>query len=159
VHAPFVAGELERISYEESLRSLDKQEAVLGEIRSRAGLLLAASSLSASFLGEPALDRGSTVLGVAALVAFGLSLVASVYILLPKRNLVFSLAGPRVFEELYEFKGNAAEVHRRLAYDLHRFWEQNDEKLQRLFRAFWLAALFLGLEVVLLLISFAGTLG
>lgn len=147
------------MSYEQSLRSLDKREGLLDEIRSRAGLLLAASSLSASFLGEPALDRGSTVLGIAALVAFAVSIAASVYILLPKRNLVFSLAGPRVFEEPYEFDGDTGEVHRRLAYDLHRFWEQNDVKLQSLFRAFRVAALFLGLEVGLLLISFAGTLG
>jgi hypothetical protein len=154
-----VANDLARLAYEASLRSLDKQEAVLAEIRSRAGLLLAASSLAASFLGEPALQEGSRALGLGALVAFGVSLAVSVYILLPKRNLVFSLVGPSVYEELYEFRGAIEEVHRRLAYDLYRFWNDNDIKLQRLFGAFWIAAGALGLEVILLLMSLAGTLG
>jgi hypothetical protein len=141
------------------LRSLDKQESVLGEIRSRAGLLLAASSLAASFLGEPALREGSALLGLGALAAFVVSLAASVYVLLPKQNLVFSLVGPSIYEELYEFRETVDEVHRRLAYDLYRFWNHNDAALQRLFRAFWVAALALGFEVALLLISLVGTLG
>jgi hypothetical protein len=154
-----MADDLARLAFEASLRSLDKQEAVLAEIRSRAGLLLAASSLAASFLGEPALQEGSRALGLAALAAFGVSLAASVYVLLPKRNLVFSLVGPSIYEELYEFRVTIEEVHRRLAYDLYRFWNDNDVKLQRLFRAFWIAAATLGLEVALLLTSLAGTLG
>jgi hypothetical protein len=48
--------DLSRLAYEASLRSLDKQEELLGELRSRTGLLLAASSLAASFLGRPALE-------------------------------------------------------------------------------------------------------
>jgi len=44
-----VAGELERLAYESSLRALDKQEQLLAELRARTGLLLAASSLAASF--------------------------------------------------------------------------------------------------------------
>jgi hypothetical protein len=43
--------DLARLAYEASLRSLDKQEELLGELRSRTGLLLAASSVAASFLG------------------------------------------------------------------------------------------------------------
>jgi hypothetical protein len=64
-----------------------------------------------------------------------------------------------VYEELYEFRDRPDEVHRRLAYDLYRFWNENDAKLQRLFRAFWVAAGALGLEVAFLLISVADTLG
>jgi hypothetical protein len=77
----------------------------------------------------------------------------------PKQNLVFSLVGPSIYEELYEFRETVDEVHRRLAYDLYRFWNHNDAALQRLFRAFWVAALALGFEVALLLISLVGTLG
>lgn len=53
-----MADDLARMAYDASLRSLDKQDELLSELRSRTGLLLAASSLAASFLGEPALDHG-----------------------------------------------------------------------------------------------------
>jgi hypothetical protein len=44
-----------------------------------------------------------------------------------------------------------AEVYRRLAYDLDRFWDDNDLELQKLFRAFRLAALALTAEMVALM--------
>ena len=43
------------------------------------------------------------------------------------------------------------EVYRRLAYDLDRFWDDNDVELQKLFRAFRLAALGLSAEIVILI--------
>lgn len=151
--------DLAQLAYDASLRSLDKQEELVAEIRSRTGVLLAASSLAASFLGEPALADGSALLAVLALIAFGVSLAASLYVLLPKRNLIFSLAGSRMYEELYEFRDDIEEVHRRLAYDLDRFREENDRTLQRLLWAFRVAAALLGVEVVLLLAGLGGTLG
>jgi hypothetical protein len=48
--------DLARLAYEASLRSLDKQEELLGQLRSRTGLLLAGSSVAASFLWERALE-------------------------------------------------------------------------------------------------------
>src|SRR5688572_6972204 len=111
-----------RLAYEASLRRLDKQEASLTEIRSRTGLLLAASSLAASFLGRPAFDAGPIIVPLLALVAFTITIAASVYVLLPKSDFVFALVGSTVFEALYEFRDDLAEVHRRLAYDLDRFW-------------------------------------
>jgi hypothetical protein len=82
-----VADDLARLAYDASLRSLDKQEELLSELRSRTGLLLAASSVAASFLGERALDDGHAVLALTALAAFVVSLGASIYVLLPKQSL------------------------------------------------------------------------
>jgi hypothetical protein len=48
---------LSRLAYEPSLRAVGQQEAVLNELRSRTGTLLAASSLVVSFLGSRAIDR------------------------------------------------------------------------------------------------------
>jgi hypothetical protein len=73
--------------------------------------------------------------------------------------LIFLLSGSLVCEELYEFREDMEEVHRRLAYDLDRFREQNDRILQWLLWAFRSAAASLGAEVVLLLAALAGTLG
>jgi hypothetical protein len=49
-----MAGEFEKLAYEAALRGLDKQEGLIEELRTRTGVLLAASSLAASFLGQQA---------------------------------------------------------------------------------------------------------
>jgi hypothetical protein len=151
--------DLATIAYEASLRRLDKQEQSLTEIRARTGLLLAAASLAASFLGPPAIEAEPRAVAVLALAGFALTIGVSLYVLMPKRNLVFALVGSHVYEELYEFRDELDEVHRRLAYDLDRFWEANDRTLQRLLWGFRIAAAALGVEVVLLLASVGGTLG
>jgi hypothetical protein len=137
---------------------LDKQDEVFRELRARTGLVLAASALAASFLGDTALDNGPLLLTVLALVAFACSVGASIYVLLPKRDLIFSLAGSTIYEELYEFRDDIDEVYRRLAYDLDRFRERNDDALQSLVRGFRTASLALAAEVIFLLLAVGGTL-
>ena len=84
--------------------------------------------LPASFLGQPAFrhphPRGLAIL---ALAAFVFSIAASVFILLPKKNLIFAEAGAGLYEGLYSVRDDMPEVFRRLAYELDRFWESNDK--------------------------------
>lgn len=150
----------ERLAYEAALRALDKQERLIDELRSRTGLLLAAASLAASFLGREAFaghpKRGLAIL---ALVAFLLAVGASVYVLLPKSGkFIFAMVGAGLYEGLYELRDDLGEVYRRLAYDLDRFWDDNDVELQKLFRAFRLAALGLSAEIVILIAMVSDTL-
>ena len=63
------------LAYEASLRSIDQQQKVLEEIRSRTGILLAAASLSASFLGARAFELQGV--GLLSLLALG-ALVAQI---------------------------------------------------------------------------------
>lgn len=156
-----MTGQFEQLAYEAALRRLDKQESVLNEVRARTGILLAASSLAASFLGRDAFEQpASAAIAVLALLAFVVSIVASVYVLIPRRNqFVFALTGSAVYEELYVFREHLPEVHRRLAYDLGRFWEANDPKIAKLFRAFFVGATALVVEVVLLAGLLGGTIG
>jgi hypothetical protein len=79
-----VATELAEIAYKASIRRLDKQERLLDELRARTGLLLAAASLAASFLGRPALDAEPVALAILPLSAFAASIAASLYVLMPK---------------------------------------------------------------------------
>jgi hypothetical protein len=153
-----VDGDFERLAYETALRTLDKQEGLLNEIRARTGALLAAASLAASFLGRPAFDAGNRWLLVAALVAFAVAAGAALYVLMPKRDLVFTSSGSAVFEALYAFKDDMPEVHRRLAYDFDRFWDENDRVLAPLFLWFRRAGVALALEIVLLLAAVSGRL-
>ncbi len=154
-----MAGDLERLAYEAALRALDKQEGLLEELRARTGILLAASSLAASFLGRDAFqDPGSTTVSILALAAFVGSVAASVYILMPKRALLFSQSGPALYEGLYSIRDDAPEIHRRLAYELYRFWEGNDHRMRNLFRAYRLAAGALVAEILLLVALVSDTL-
>lgn len=123
-----ITWEFEKLAYEAALRGLDKQEGLLEELRSRTGVLLAASSLAASFLGQQAFQNPSPRgLALASLGAFVISIAASVYILLPKKDLIFAESGSGLYEGLFSIREDMAEVYRRLAYDLDRFWESNDE--------------------------------
>ena len=146
-----MAGEFEKLAHDAALRGLDKQEGLLEELRSRAGVLLAASSLAASFLGQQAFRHPSPrVLVIVALAAFVISIGASVFILLPKKNLIFSERGAGLYEGLYAVRDDLPEVYRRLAYDLDRFWESNDRRIRWLSRAFTLAAAGLVVEILAL---------
>jgi hypothetical protein len=151
--------EYERLAFDAALRALDKQEALLDELRGRTGALLAASALAASFLGAEAFKDPSPVLAAIALLAFAGSIGASVFILVPRReHFTFSLSGPGVYEGLYEVREDLGEVYRRLAYDLLGFWEANDEQLQPLFWAYRLGAGALVVEILALVALVSGTI-
>jgi hypothetical protein len=153
-----MAEELEVLALGFARDALDKQDAVLAELRARTGTLLAASSIVASFLGATAIGRdGLSLWSVAALIALAASLALCVVILLPRSDLSFSLDGPRVYEELYEFRGNPLEVHHRLAYDLRRRHEDNQEIVERLFGTFRLACGSLACELALWALALAVT--
>ena len=81
------------------------------------------------------------------------------YILVPKANkFVFAVVGAGLYEGLYAIREDLAEVYRRLAYDLDRFWDGNDCEMQKLFAAFRLAALALVVELLLLVAMVGDTL-
>jgi len=78
---------LEQATHQIAVRALGQQEQALTELRSRTGILLTAASLVASFLGALAIDRNGVALWTTlALLAFGLSVLLSIYVLLPKAD-------------------------------------------------------------------------
>lgn len=149
---------LAELAYQASVRSLDKQEQSLNELRARTGILLAASSLAVSFLGQGALANGEPAVKVLAVGAFLTSMAAGLYVLIPRRQLSFDLGGRAVYERLFPYRENRGELYRRLAYDLDRFWEANDVRVLPLVRAFRVAAGALAVEIVLLVALSSGTL-
>jgi hypothetical protein len=145
-------GDLERLAYEASRQGLAQQEQVLNELRGRAGTLLAASSIVASFLGSRALQDGDIdALAIAALVAFVLSVVAALWILAPKRDLTFAISGPGLYEALFRFKvwDNTPEIHRRLAYWMQDAQAGNQKTITNLQRGYWVATAAVVAEVML----------
>jgi hypothetical protein len=81
-----------------------------------------------------------------------------VYVLLPKSTFYFALSGRYVFENLYAYRDDTAEIYRRLVYDMQRFWDSNDNMMRRLLLAFRVAAAALAVEVVSLLGAISGTI-
>jgi hypothetical protein len=143
---------LETIAYEAALRSLDKQERVLEEVRSRAAVFLGLSSLTTTFLGRAAFDQATPgKLLVVGLLAFALSMAATVYVLLPKRTLVFSVNAVVLYETFAWPPKGSDIVYRSLLYELDRLRRLNDMALSRMFAAFRVASFLLVVEVAALL--------
>lgn len=95
---------LSELSYDAAIRALDIQERAVEQLRARTGTLLAAASLTASFLGGQAIQhaRGLNVLGTLALLSLVCSVALCVYVLLPKRSITFMLSGAKIYERLIE---------------------------------------------------------
>lgn len=142
---------LEQEAHRIAAQALSQQEQALTELRSRTGTLLTAASLIASFLGGQALARvGLSVWIVLALVAFGMSVILCIYVLLPKDGLIFALDAPETYGALYEVRNDEAELDRRLAYWLQSFREANHPMVDRLTKAFEWAGFALLTEIAFL---------
>jgi hypothetical protein len=151
---------LVELSYAAALRALDLQERGVEQLRGRTGTLLAATSLTASFLGAQSIanTKGLSTLGALALVALATSILTCIYILLPKRGFIFSVSGVRMFESLFEFKDDADEARRHLVYWLEGYYNDNQTRIDRLGRCYAVAALALALQVLLWCVALATTL-
>jgi hypothetical protein len=131
------------LSYDAAIRALDLQERAVDQLRSRAGILLAASSVTASFLGGQTIQHTNELgtFGALALIALVISIGLSIYVLLPKRGFVFGLSAPRMYEELYAL--SVEEAQRRVIYWLEGYWAENQAKIEEIGRYYFLAAVAL----------------
>jgi hypothetical protein len=151
---------LAKLSYDAAVRALDLQERAIEQLRSRTGMLLAASSLTASFLGAQTIQHANGVhtLSALALVALACSIGLCVYVLLPKSGFVFSLNAARMYERLFEVANDEDELHRRLAYWLESYWQSNQDKIDDLGRYYLGAAIALLLQLALWSWALAGSI-
>ena len=139
---------LSELAYEAALRALDIQERGIEQLRARAGMLLAASSVTASFLGGQTIQHTGELgaLGALALISLAVSVLACVYVLLPKTGFVFSLNAATLYETLFPLADDDQEMRRRLAYWLEGFWQANQDKVEPLGQYFFAAAVGLVLQ-------------
>jgi hypothetical protein len=139
---------LSEIAYQTALRALDVQERGVEQLRARAGTLLAASSVTASFLGAQTIQRTGELgtLGALALASLAVSILACVYVLLPKAGFVFSLNAATLYEALFPLADDDQEMRRRMVYWLEGFWQANQDKIEPLGQYFFAAAIGLVLQ-------------
>jgi hypothetical protein len=135
---------LERLAFDLSLRTLERQERVVEELRARTGTLLAASALVASLLGI----RAAGVLLAAGVVSAVATICVCVSILLPNRRLEFPGSGTASFEHFTRLAADVREAHRALAYWHASAWDANQRIVSRLTARFELACACLILAIL-----------
>ncbi len=111
-------------------------------------MLLAASSVTTSFLGAQTIQHTGELgtLGALALISLAVSILACVYVLLPKTGFVFSLNAVAAYETLFPLAEDDDEIRRRLVYWLEDFRQANQDKIEPLGRYFFVGAVGLVLQ-------------
>lgn len=143
-----VAPEVWAFVYEESVRALTQQAAVVDNIRTRTGTLIAATSLVTALLAGPTLSlRGVTPGSMGAIVLFFISALLALWVLWPTRGWTFSFDAKEVVTHLDERPKDLARLHRQLARLNGKYYAANDAKVDALFGRFKWSVLFLVAEI------------
>jgi hypothetical protein len=159
------------VLYEESVRSITRQQAALDNARSRAGTLLAAAAIVTSFLGAEALkDPGGTPgssdrsLQYAELTAIGafIALAVAVVVVLWPRKFTFRISAKHYLTNHIKDPSNdltdeaswsTERLQRNLALWIEKHVIANQRKINQLLWAFRLGCVLLAVEVVAWLID------
>ncbi len=142
---------LYKVAYDEAVRALSEQQAVIDSFRNRAGLLLSAAAVTTSFLGAQALRSGDLSLfsGLALMSFVGVA-AASLAILWPQRWEL--TANPREVISAHVDSPVAAPVedlHRELSALMSASFLENRKGLRKLVVYFQVASVLLIAEVAL----------
>jgi hypothetical protein len=144
-----MADSTQALAYEEALRALTQQQAVLDGLRSRASTLLGITSISTSFLGGIVLDSGKLEgLTWIPVCTFVIGMLA-IWILLPTPGWKFSLDISILISDYVEGHPPAElpEMYRDLALHFRNHHRDNEAHLGRLFLLYRLASGLLVAEV------------
>jgi hypothetical protein len=142
----------EELAYNEAVRAITHQAGLVDGLRSRAGILLGATSLVTSFFGTVALSDGDVsvwdALAVAAFVATALVVIA---VLWPRTDwrFVFSASAIVSIIDDTEHSSDLSDAYRELALRLDANHLVNEAKLRRMLWAFQAGCVFLTFEVLM----------
>jgi hypothetical protein len=147
------------LAYREAVRALDHQLATLTELRSRAGMLLAAAAIAVSMLGRETF-RGTPPIAWMALVCFGLLTVCVSAIVWPQSDVGVDL-DPRALLDAHLSADRPTLVDMTLASIAHmaRHLRANDRRLARDVRIFRVGACLLTTQIVLTSVAASATSG
>jgi hypothetical protein len=139
-----VATSIQELTYELSLGALNQQESSLNELRSRTGVLLAATAIAIALLGGRVLDDGArTAIDLAGVALAIFSFLLSVFVLAPKSRYVVTIDAAAVHEYFKQQKVDVSEAMEALVYSNREVWEENQVTIDGLVRAFRWACLSL----------------
>jgi hypothetical protein len=151
-----VAASIEEFSYRLTADALREQERAVAALRTRAGVVLAAASVSGSFLGTKVSHGSLDVWGVLALVTFVACVAAAIYVLLPHK-LVFAFRGQTLLAASdHEGIDDVSEAYRAAGIWIEPMLESNRDQIADLSDWFTISCALLTAEVILWTISLAG---
>lgn len=138
------------IAYQAALKAIDRQSEALASLRGRAGTLLSAAALVASFLGVPALQSAGGGWGDAFGLAGLIGVLSLTLVILAPYKLVFRLSATVLLEDhvYVENPTPVRDLQAFLARTIDGHHDQNEIKLRRLNFCFQLACVCLGVETV-----------
>lgn len=146
---------LYKVAYDEAVRALSDQRIGMDSVRSRAGLLLSAASVTTSFLGARSFEAGAlSPISWSALTSFISMALVSLAILLPPQG-EFSADAREVIDAYIEAPEPAliGRLHRDLALHMHGSYVNNMEALDRLATLFQVACGLLIVEMIFWVLS------
>jgi hypothetical protein len=140
---------LEELIYSAARRSLEQQDSDLSELRTRTSTLVAAATLSASFLGAAAIGRNAPAWAVAPAIASFLATGALAGWVLWPAQVRFALDASEMHRALYADWDEPLNVMLRAAYGLHEAYVSNRPVIAQRELMFRLALLALGAQTLL----------
>lgn len=146
---------LYKVAYEEAVRALSEQRAVIESLRVRAGLLFSAAAITASFMGPQALRSGKLTPGSWLALSCFIAVAASSLAILWPRGWE-DTANPEdvIGAYLEPMEGNPTEnLHRDLSLHMHNSYMENSRGVDQLAALFQIASSLLTLEVVMWMIA------
>lgn len=147
---PEAAQEIARIAYSIARGALNEQHVAVRDLRARTGALLTATSVVVSFLGARALTTSHLrALAFLGLGVFVLSLVFSLYVLLPTKKIKSLAEGGALFDLTLAERDPVIDAYRRLAETCDRISATNESHIELLGRVFTLASAAIIVEVLL----------
>jgi hypothetical protein len=144
-----------QLAFEEAARALDAQERAVNELRSRAGVLIAAAAITTSFFGSRAVTGDHLSGWVWAAVGTFIVVGGCVLLVLwPRSDWSFSASAADIIAEYIEPDPvELPVVYRDLA--LHRSYDRNARELGRLFTVFRVGLVVLVVEVAAWVVALA----
>lgn len=148
---------LEELVYSAAQRALDQQSTALSDLRTRTSTLVAAATLSASFLDAAAIGHGAPAWAVAfAMAAFLLTGAFAGWVLWPA-SVLFALNADRVKDELLPYREDPVAYLLEAAHGLQNAYLENEKVIERREFIFGLALITLGAETLLWVLALALT--
>lgn len=144
------------LAYREAVRALDHQFALLTELRSRAGMLLAAASIAVSLLGRDPF-RGMPPCAWAAIVCFALLSICVLAIVWPRDAWGVDVDPRMLLDTRLSTREPAfADLSLELISHLTRHRATNGRRLAQTARLFRVGACLLAIQLVLTVLAASG---
>ena len=146
---------LEELVYSAAQRALDQQSTALSDLRTRTSALIAAATLSASFLGAAAIGRSAPAWAVVlAVTAFLLTGAFAGWVLWPAR-ISFAVNADLMYGELAQYRKDSEFYLLEAALGLRNLYVGNERVIEQRELIFRTALVALGAETMLWALALA----